>query len=223
MAYDKTNLDLSAKEAGYYTYERKEMLEFIPDNAARVLDVGCGAGAFGYEVKKGRDIEVWGIELDESAAASAREKLDRVLQGDINGMLDSIPDGYFDCVVFNDVLEHLIDHYTVLLRMKGKIRNYGCVVCSFPNIRYHKQLKELLIKKQWQYKDTGILDKTHLRFFTEKSIIDMFDALDFRIIVLKGMNRTRSRNFRLLNRILFGFLTDAQYAKFACVVKPKTA
>ncbi len=216
-----TKFDLSVKNHGYYAYERKEMLPYVPESAKRVLDVGCGAGFFGHEVKRIRGAEVWGVEIDETAAATAVENLDRVLVGDIHLLMSSIPDDYFDCVTFNDVLEHLVDPYGVLRRVKGKLRKGGVIVASLPNIRYHKVLKELLIRKQWQYRDEGILDKTHLRFFTKNSIIDMFRDLDFRILALEGMNKTRSRNFKLLNMVLFGFLSDAQYAKFTCVAEPK--
>ncbi len=209
------------KEADYYNYERKEMVEFIPLHVKTVLDVGCGAGAFGHALKKARDAEVWGVEINEEAARSAGQKLDRVLTGDIGTIIDAIPDTYFDCVVFNDVLEHLADPYSVLMAMKNKLRKDGTIVCSLPNIRYYKQLRELLVDKQWEYKDAGILDRTHLRFFTERSIVDMFRSLDFEIMLLKGMNATRSKNFRLLNMMLWGALSDARYAKFVCVVKPK--
>jgi 2-polyprenyl-3-methyl-5-hydroxy-6-metoxy-1,4-benzoquinol methylase len=209
------------KETDYYNYERKEMLEFIPGHARTVLDVGCGAGAFGLALEKTRDAEVWGVEINEEAARSAREKLHRVLTGDVGGMMVELPDEYFDCVVFNDVLEHLVDPYSVLLAMKSKLRKDGIIVCSLPNIRYYKQLRELLVEKQWQYKDAGILDRTHLRFFTEKSMTDMFRNLDFEILLMRGMNPTRSRNFKLLNLMLWGALSDARYAKFVCVVKPK--
>ncbi len=211
----------SVKDEGYYNYERREMIEFIPVQARTVLDVGCGAGAFGMALKESRKAEVWGVEINEEAAHSAKERLDLVLTGDIGSIMSDLPYQFFDCAIFNDVLEHLIDPYHILSSMKAKLSRNGIIVCSLPNIRYYRQLKELLIDKQWQYKEAGILDKTHLRFFTEKSIIDMFRGLDFEILLMKGMNPTRSRNFKLLNMVLLGSLSDARYAKFVCVVKPK--
>jgi 2-polyprenyl-3-methyl-5-hydroxy-6-metoxy-1,4-benzoquinol methylase len=209
------------KQDGYYNYERRDMLEFVPAQARTILDVGCASGAFGQVLKKAKNMEVWGVEMNEEAARSASEKLDRVLTGDVARVMTSIPEEYFDCVVFNDVLEHLVDPYSVLLSVKSKLRKDGVVVCSLPNIRYYRQLRELLVHKQWRYEDAGILDRTHLRFFTERSIKDMFRDLDFDIVLFRGMNAMRSRNLKLLNALLFGALSDARYAKFACVVKPK--
>ena len=211
----------SVKEGTYYSYERGEMLEFVPPHVRCVLDVGCGAGAFGSLLKKALGAEVWGVEINETAAQSAGEKLDKVLTGDINRMMAVIPEAYFDCVVFNDVLEHLVDPYTILLSMKKKLRRGGVIVCSLPNIRYYRQLRELVVHKQWKYQDAGILDRTHLRFFTERSIKDMFRNLDFELILFKGMNPARSRNLRLLNALLLGALSDTRYPKFACVARPK--
>lgn len=214
--------DLAVKPSDYYLRDRLEMLRFIPETARKVLDAGCGAGLFGQEIKQKLNAEVWGIEIDEKAASVARNKIDNLLAGDINNLLGDLPDAYFDCIVFNDLLEHLPDPFTVLNRIKAKLGKGGVVVCSIPNIRYFKILKELLIKKQWKYQDSGILDKTHLRFFTERSIIDMFKGLSYEILKIEGIGPAinTSWELKLLNLITFGQLSDAKYPKFACVVRP---
>ncbi len=214
--------DLSAKPDDYYLRKRPEMLGYIPKTARKILDAGCGAGLFGSYLKQELNAEVWGIEIDEKAASVARNKIDKLLAGDIYNLLGELPDTYFDCIVFNDLLEHLADPFTVLNKIKAKLTKDGVIVCSIPNVRYFRILKDLLIKKQWKYQDSGILDKSHLRFFTQRSIVDMFKALGYEILRIEGIGPAINNSFelRFLNIITLGSLSDARYPKFACVVKP---
>jgi hypothetical protein len=76
-------------------------------------------------------------------------------------------------------------------------------------------------KRQWQYEENGIFDKTHLRFFTEKSIIDMFESLGFKILKMQGINALSSWKFEVFNALCLGHFSDSRYLQFACVVTPK--
>jgi 2-polyprenyl-3-methyl-5-hydroxy-6-metoxy-1,4-benzoquinol methylase len=198
------------------------MLEFVPEDSRRILDVGCGEGLFSEEIKRKLRAEVWGIEYDSNAAEKAKCKVDKVLHGDLNALIDNLPEKYFDCIVLNDVLEHLVDPYTVLARLKVKLVENGVIVASIPNVWHISVLKELFLHKQWKYTDAGILDRTHLRFFTKKSILEMFDATGFDVIRIKGINKTSSfRKFHLWNILCLGYLSDAKYAQYACVARPR--
>ncbi len=115
-------------------------------------------------------MEVWGVELSQQAAAEAQSKLDKVFVGSIEDGTLLLPEGFFDCVVFNDVLEHLVNPWAVLTSIKMFMQPDAYVVASIPNVRYFDNIKQLLKHKQWKYEDEGILDKTHLRFFTIESI-----------------------------------------------------
>jgi 2-polyprenyl-3-methyl-5-hydroxy-6-metoxy-1,4-benzoquinol methylase len=205
----------------YFRNPRSEMIGFIPENAKKILDVGCGEGFFGYKLKREINAKIWGIEIDRTAAESAQKKLDKVMVGDISKTIIELPDTYFDCVIFNDVLEHLIDPFTILIRIKRKLSKNGLVISSIPNIRYYDQVKSLLLKKEWKYEDSGILDKTHLRFFTKKSILDMFESTGYDILNLCGINPTKSKNYRILNLLLLGSISDMKYLQFACVARPR--
>lgn len=195
------------------------MLPFIPKTARRILDVGCGEGYFGRLVKEKTNAEVWGIELVPVAADVAQQKLDQVLCGDVLEQLERLRGQQFDCIIFNDVLEHLVDPYHVLLAIKRLFTVNGVVVCSIPNVRYFRNLFNLAVRGQWRYTEDGILDKTHLRFFTKKSIIEMFESLGYRIRVLEGINPTPSWKVALLNLVTFGFFADTRYLRFACVAE----
>jgi len=203
----------------YYTQNRSEMIEFVPKSAKFILDVGCGAGIFAKQLKKNINAQVWGIEMNETAANCAKQILDHVLIGNAVKIIQKLPDNYFDCVIMNDILEHLIDPYDFLLQVKSKLTTDGVVVCSIPNVRYLPNLINLFIKKQWQYEDQGILDKTHLRFFTRKSIVSTFEDLGFEILKLKGINPIQSWKFKFLNFIFLGQLADTKYMQFAVIAK----
>lgn len=217
----KNICDLSAKPDDYYNTPRTDMMDFIPRDAKRVADIGCGEGCFGTQLKA-LGMEVWGVEMHMDSAYIAKKCLDKVLVGDVLNLLNDLPNDYFDCIIFNDVLEHLVDPYTILLNIKTKLNRNGVVVCSIPNVRYFYNLKKLLIDKQWRYEDCGILDKSHLRFFTEKSIKDTFDRLGYDIVQLSGINAlTPTWKFKLLNIITCGHFMDTKFLQFACTAKSR--
>ena len=95
------------KNITYYSRDRIEMLEFIPDSAQKVLDIGCGQGRFGEQLRH-RNIEVWGVEPFTDTAFIAESKLNKVLTGTIEDNIDQLPENYFDIIVLNDVLKHLL-------------------------------------------------------------------------------------------------------------------
>ena len=210
----------SPKPIEYHAHARREMLDFVPPGARRVLDVGCGEGLFGALLKQ-RGAEIWGIEPAPEAAALASERLDKVLTSDVETALAKLPPHGFDCVVFNDVLEHLVDPGAVLQRSRELLTAGGLIVCSIPNVRYFQNLWNLLAHKQWRYEDEGILDRTHLRFFTERSIRDMFDEHGFELVRMQGINGFTSWKFALISRLSFGLLSDVFHLQFACVARPR--
>ena len=126
---------------GYYSKQRNEMLQFVPSGSERVLDVGCGEGVFGAEIKRRLGAEVWGIEKDSNSSGKAQCVLDKVFCGCVHKLILEMPDNYFDCIIFNDVLEHLDDPYIMLEQVKEKLQDKGMVVCSMPNVRYFLRFK----------------------------------------------------------------------------------
>ena len=220
MASNPSLVDLSTKPEQYFSQARPEMERFIPKTAKRILDVGCGEASFGSRLKESLGAEVWGIELMPAIADIARSRLDRVLSGDVMQQLEEIPDHHFDCIIFNDVIEHLVDPYRMLTAMKQKLATGGVVVCSIPNIRYFRNLFDIVIRGEFRYKEGGILDKTHLRFFTKKSMIEMFESLGYRILRLEGINATSSWRVGLFNLATFGYFSDTRYVQFGVMAEP---
>jgi len=209
------------KPDGYYRAMREDMLKYIPEHVKTTLEFGCGFGGFSALVKETFGAETWAVEIDERAAAEAAKRLDKVINTDALESLGQIPDNYFDCIVFLDILEHMVDPYSLLIAMKQKLTSKGVIIASIPNIRYYRTFVDFALHGNWDYVDQGILDKTHLRFFTYKSIVKMFDQLGFEILLIEGIHPTSSRTLRVLNTLLLNRFADVRYIHFACIVRPK--
>ena len=171
---------MKIKKDEYYNNTRPDVQQLINSSSRVLLDVGCGTGNLAFELKNKLNAEAWGIEYNDEAAAAAEEKLDKVIPGKIEDTLNELPDNYFDTIIFADVLEHLIDPYSVLEKIKGKLSPGGEVVASIPNVRHWSVVKQLL-EGRWDYQEWGIMDSTHLRFFTRQSIQSMFNKAGYKI------------------------------------------
>ena len=209
----------------YKVYEnatRDEMLPFVPEGARFILDIGCSVGNFGSLLKVKRRAEVWGVEVDERSAEIASARLDKVLIGAFDRDLE-LPKHAFDCIVFNDVLEHMVDPYSALEYAKELLTDDGCVVASIPNVRYFGNMWMLLVHRSWEYQDSGILDRTHLRFFTQESIKSLFANAGFEIRIIRGINSLDvcdgyfMNKFRILNTIFLNRIEDMRWLQFAVV------
>lgn len=205
----------------YYGNARPEVFSYLPLQVGRLLDVGCGHGAFGALVKERLHAEVQGIELYPEVAQVAAGRLDRVHCGDALTMLAQTPLAYFDCVTFNDVLEHLVDPAALLRAVRQHLSPGGVVVASLPNVRHYAVLADLLLRGDWDYADYGVLDRTHLRFFTHKSIRKLFAETGYELTRMEGINGPTSRRGRVLSRLLPTPLQDIQYLQFVCVARPR--
>lgn len=200
---------------------RRDIFNLIPVNISKVLDVGCNIGVFGEQLKKMRNVEVVGIELVEEMGEIAKGKLDRVIIGDLDqiNLKDSLPTNYFDCMIFGDVLEHTKDPWKILTDSTIFLKNDGVIIASIPNIRHFTVIFNLLFKGYWPYRERGIHDKTHLRFFTLKNIKEMFLSANLKIIKIE-------RNYRIIekphpyNRFFnwLGFLPVKEYFVFQYII-----
>lgn len=166
---------MHAKEASYYSHLNVALLEAVPPHAATVLEVGCGAGTLGAALKQRRpEAKVFGVELNPAAAAQAARALDLVLCCPVEQADLRFLHGQVDCIVYGDVLEHLTDPWGVLAAHRALLAPGGVVVASIPNVQ-HWSLIEHLLRGHWTYSDHGLLDDTHVRFFTYYSIGDLFE------------------------------------------------
>lgn len=215
---------MSAK-SGIYANERADVQSIIsryikPGNV--ILDVGCGAGDFGESLKDNEDIKVWGVEPVERAALLAKAKLDKVYCGYFSNEAE-IPERYFNVVTFNDSLEHFPDPFPPLELAKKKLSSGGLVICSIPNVRYISNVKHFLFEKDWKYEDKGIRDRTHLRFFTKKSMLRTFDEAGYEVLEIQGVNphRWNLPGILLLRFFAGRFIEDMKFLQYIVVARPK--
>ena len=195
------------KEKEYYGLLRPEIVAMIPGGCGAVLDVGCGTGALGKYLKENGVTEVCGIELSHEASLEAERVLDRVVEGDVEHMGLPFSLGRFDCIICADVLEHLVDPWAVMARLRALLKPDGCIVASIPNVGFHRVVRSL-VRGNWRYADSGILDRTHLRFFTWQGIISLFQ--DSGLVIEKVHRKIDSGlNMKLLNILLFGRIREA--------------
>jgi 2-polyprenyl-3-methyl-5-hydroxy-6-metoxy-1,4-benzoquinol methylase len=151
------------------------LLELVPEDA-HVLDVGCATGYLAKALIETRSCRVTGIEISPKAAELARRYCERVIVGDVETLdLDSeLGDNRFRAIVFGDVLEHLRDPAQTLTRVRPFLDDAGSVIASIPNIA-HGSVRLALLAGEFRYREQGLLDRTHRRFFTHEGIQDMFE------------------------------------------------
>jgi len=153
-------------EGDYYEGCNQWLLRAVPEESERILEVGCGAGRLGAALKELRPGRVvFGIERESGPAAEAGRSLDGVFCIDVEHESPALPPASLDCILYGDVLEHLHNPGAVLERHRALLRPNGVVVCSIPNLQHHSVVSQLL-RGDFQYQDRGLLDETHLRFFT---------------------------------------------------------
>ena len=201
----------------YYQERRSEMQSFVPKDAKMLLDVGCSEGYFGQDVKARQSCEIWGVEMMPKAAAVAAQHLDRVITLPFGEEL-RLPENHFDCIIFNDCLEHMEDPEPALQYTRRLLKPGGRVIASIPNMRYFPVAWDLLVRGEWEYKEFGVMDRTHLRFFTRTSIRKMFERVGLVVERLEGINPRVSgtwRKFRLLNTVLLGRISDMEFQQIA--------
>lgn len=189
----------------YYEMLRENAIAVVPSFAKRVLSVGCASGKT-EEVLINRGIEVVGVELNPKAAKIARERGLTVLEGDASEIDVAIEGELYDCILYSDVLEHLLDPDVVLKRHMKSLKPGGIVYITVPNFRHYSIFWELFVRGHIRYKDAGILDRTHLRMVTRKMVLEWFDRLDLRIISCSYT--IWGRRSKLLSACLFGLARE---------------
>lgn len=204
--------------AGYFENERPEVIRLADSSLKVVLDVGCGHGRMGSRLMEnlaGR--RVYGIELVADAAKKAKGVLTGVVCGDIETMRVPFKKNFFDCIIFADVLEHVRFPQEILRKLRPFLKPGGVIICSIPNMRHYTVILRLLMRG-WEYEDFGHFDRTHLRFFSERSAKELISDAGFAIERIEP-RLVASRKVRALNALCFGAMND--FLAFQYVVKAR--
>jgi 2-polyprenyl-3-methyl-5-hydroxy-6-metoxy-1,4-benzoquinol methylase len=164
------------KNNEYYSGIRWDIIDLIPQGNHKILDVGCGAGNTLIKLKETKKAqEIYGLEMNKEIIQGHIGDINKVVVGDIEEIDPSFPEEFFDYIIFADVLEHLTEPEKILKKYMKYLNKNGMIIASIPNIKNYSVLFNLIIRDKFEYVDAGILDRTHLRFFTRKEIIAMFE------------------------------------------------
>ena len=168
------------KELTVYAGLNECVLSFVPSSASRILDVGCGTGVMGERLRQERERTVAGITYSQEEAALAAGRLSQVICAELN-TYDFSALGKFDCVILSHILEHLYSPEDLLERLKRVLEPESVVVVALPNVVWWKQRLEFLFGR-WRYQDWGILDRTHFRFFDQRSSKELLEQAGYEIL-----------------------------------------
>ncbi len=161
-----------------------DLLEFVPEGAVRVVEAGCADGAFGRAwLDRHPRGDCVGIEVDAALAALARTRLPRVLAADVERLDDAMLAALapVEAWVFGDVLEHLVDPWALLARIRATLAPSGAVAACIPNMQ-HWIVTVRLVTGELHYEAAGLLDRTHLRWFTRATIDAMFRGAGYDVV-----------------------------------------
>ncbi len=163
-----------------YESARHDLLEHIPLDAKNILDIGCANGMFGEVLKERQNCTVTGIDSDADLLETAGKRLDKVINGDIEEIIDKGSLDKYDCIVCGDVLEHFNDPWTVVRELRPHLNKQGLFIASTPNIANWAIIYEML-KGRWDYVPFSILSGTHIRFFTRQTFEELFTDSGYKI------------------------------------------
>ncbi|WP_160170927.1 class I SAM-dependent methyltransferase [Lutibaculum baratangense] len=216
---------MDGEPGGYFTRARLEVLPYLPQRCDNVLDVGCGSGATVEAIRVHRDV-AWagGIEIDPAAAAAARGHLDYLYEGDVASapLEEVLGPGSLDLVLCLDVLEHLVDPWSTVHRLTPLLAPGGRLVVSVPNIRNWKFIWRLLTKGDFRYRDSGLLDRTHLRFFVRETAAELACCGGLKLVACDNATRYRASEMRAWISRATGGRADTLLAKqFIVVATPQ--
>jgi 2-polyprenyl-3-methyl-5-hydroxy-6-metoxy-1,4-benzoquinol methylase len=197
----------SDKIASYFSGARHDMVALLSTKqSAHILEIGCGDGATGAAaLAAGKAVHYTGVELMPEVAELARDRLQTVITGNIEQLDLNQFQGQFDALIMSEVIEHLVDPWETLARLISCLKPGGEIIASSPNAAHRKVITSL-IAGRFEYTAEGVMDRTHLRWFTPHSYRALFERAGFIDVRVMPVRRPR-----LLPR-LFNRLTADRYA-----------
>jgi SAM-dependent methyltransferase len=166
-----------------------QLLQLMPTTARTVVEVGCSSGALAREYKKVNSLcRYIGVEVVPEYVPLAQRYCDSVIEVDI----ERVDEAYLreslqgDCWIFGDTLEHLVDPWALLSRIRAVLSTDGCIIACIPNAQ-HWSVQVRLNCGVFRYEQSGLMDRSHLRWFTRTTIMEMFQQSGFRVV--EGITR----------------------------------
>lgn len=224
MSHDAPGISSLPQQDIYGQQRRDDVRPFIPSDCRAVLDVGCAQGGFGPTLRAvlGPDVRIVGVEAVASQAeiAASGQGYDDVVTGFFPQALEGSQER-FDLICFNDVLEHVLDPWETVRSVHRFLQPGGRVLAAIPNVQVIDNLVALM-RGAWDYADSGILDRTHVRFFTRRTMIELFENNGYVVESCVGANpASTSGRWRahLLRGALKRAIPDSRYLHFVLVAR----
>ena len=207
---DSLTQSYATKTEDYFHHSRRDqILPLLPARCDRILEVGCGAGTTLVHLKStGAAAWVGGVELFPTAAAEAASVLDYIRQGNIETLDLGLESGSLDVVLCLDVLEHLVDPWETVRKLTALLKPGGMLIASLPNVRHIKVVMPLLLRGEWTYRSFGLLDRTHLRFFTRATATQLIETAGLHVDAIRPIGLAWTPMKRLVRAVTMGRLDD---------------
>jgi len=193
------------KEQQYEVYKNVNnpyLYKLIPKNK-KVLEVGCNTGNLGHSLILKKNCKVYGLDYSKKAIDIAKTRLTKAIVFDLETYKIPFEKETFDIIIFGDVLEHIRYPEIILTKFKKLLKKDGLVIASIPNVA-NINIRWNLFWGNWNYKSWVVLDHTHMRFFTKKTIKQLFNNQNYKIIKINstpGANFIFLRHFKPLIKI----------------------
>jgi len=197
-------INTKVESSAIYFHElRMPLVALAKSNPEHVLEIGCAAGqTLSYFKQRGAKY-VAGVEISPEIAEIARthREVDKVIVGNIETLSLDFSEQFFDLIVAGHVIEHLVDPWATLRKLYFLLKPQGQLIGALPNVRNQSVVLPLLLNGKWQYHDSGIMDWTHLRFFSSSTIAELLVSTGFRVDAIvpefAGPRSTRANNLTL--------------------------
>lgn len=200
---------------GYFDSQRPELLNYYGEHLGEVLELGCADGRHGaLLLERGMATRIDGVELDHDACRKAAMCLTSAHRRDVVDFVSNEDLAQYDAVLAHDVLEHLVDPWLVVTTLSSRLKPGAKVFASLPNVRFIKVIFDLSFRGRFRYQQSGILDRTHLRFFTRESAEHLFTGSGMTVL---GISRLRYPNQRWWVKRVVPMLRDVGCRQFVVI------
>ncbi len=208
----------------YFNNPRFDLIGLMPKNENnKVLEIGAGSCDTLIEIKNlNLAREVVGVELMKLTDSQQNSsKIDKLIIGNIENIELDLPEEYFEVIICGDVLEHLLDPWSTLKKLKKHLKPDGIIIISVPNIREYHILYKIFVLADFKYGEHGILDRTHLRFFCKKNIISLLTSAMFTPISVQSIFKLEKghRSKKIVDMLTCGLIRDFLTSQYVVVAK----